>query len=104
MHEKNPRHPLLVGACRTGRCRDGREDIGKFELNLTEDNRFCWKFTQQGKQQQLTGTYTLADNYLILKSRDQNALVGHVALEPGDKLKFKLAGGSPSDPGLIFTH
>ncbi len=98
-----PTQPVDVASL-IGNWRGSRSDGAKFELNLTEDNRFSWKFTQQGKQQQLTGTYTLADNYLILKSRDQNALVGHVALEPGDKLKFKLAGGSPSDPGLIFTH
>jgi hypothetical protein len=73
-------------------------------LALTKDNKFSWKFTQQDKTQELNGTYTLANNYLILSANDQNALVGQVAMEPGDKLKFKLAGGAPSDPGLSFTR
>jgi Tfp pilus assembly protein PilF len=81
-----------------------RSDGAKFDLKLTSDNQFSWRFNQQEKQQQLTGTYTLADNYLILTARDQNALVGHVSMEPGDKLKFKLAGGNPSEPGLTFTR
>jgi tetratricopeptide (TPR) repeat protein len=87
-----------------GNWRATRPDGSKFALNLTADHKFSWQFDQEDKQQQLSGTYTLADNYLILSAADQNALVGQVAMEPGDKLKFKLAGGSPSDPGLTFTR
>ena len=81
-----------------------RGDGSKFELSLRGDNRFRWKFTQSDKDQEFSGTYTLADNYLILTASGQNTLVGHVALETDGKLQFKLAGGSPSDPGLIFTR
>lgn len=88
-----------------GQWRSSRSDGSKFELKLTDDNQFTWKCTQRdNKQQLLSGTYTLADNYLILTARDQNALVGRVAMEPGDKFKFKLAGGSPNDPGLTFAR
>src|SRR5262249_26682996 len=87
-----------------GNWRGTRPDGAKFELNLTGDRRFSWKFDQQDKQQQLTGTNTLADNYLILTARDQNALVGRVELLSDDKLTFKLAGGSPNDPGLTFSR
>ena len=52
----------------------------------------------------MSGTYTLADNYLILKATDQNALVGQVNLASNNQLQFKLAGGNPSDPGLTFTR
>ncbi|HEX4145316.1 MAG TPA: tetratricopeptide repeat protein [Pirellulales bacterium] len=87
-----------------GHWQASRPDGSKFALTLGADNKFTWDFTQQDKQQKLVGTFTLADNYLILKASDQNALVGQVALEPGDQLIFKLAGGSPNDPGLTFTH
>ena len=87
-----------------GNWRATRSDGSQFELLLGEDHRFNWNFTQQDKQQQLKGTYTLANNYLILKANDQNALVGEVAMQPGDRMKFKLTGGSPSDPGLTFTR
>ena len=30
--------------------------------------------------------------------------VGQVTLEAGDKMLFKLAGGSQADPGLTFTR
>jgi hypothetical protein len=101
--ETAPAQPVELAEL-VGDWRSSRPDGSKFELNLSDDNHFTWKCTQRDKQQQLAGTYTLADNYLILTARDQNALVGRVAMEPGDKLKFKLAGGSPNDPGLTFAR
>jgi tetratricopeptide (TPR) repeat protein len=87
-----------------GDWKASREDGSSFQLRLGQDKKFSWQFTQDGKQQKLSGTYTLANNFLILSASNQNALVGQVAMEPGNKLNFKLAGGSPSDPGLIFTR
>jgi tetratricopeptide (TPR) repeat protein len=87
-----------------GNWKAGRDDGSKFALTLTQDDKFHWKHTQQGQDQELEGTFTLANNYLILSASDQNTLVGQVAMEPGDKLKFKLAGGASSDPGLTFTR
>ena len=98
-----PSAPVEIGSI-VGHWQASRPDGSKFQLNLGADNKFNWNFTQQDKQQKLAGTFTLADNYLILKASDQNALVGQVTLEPGDKLIFKLAGGSPNDPGLTFTR
>jgi tetratricopeptide (TPR) repeat protein len=94
----------VEAASLVGNWKADRSDGSKFELNLTEEKKFSWKFTQQDKKQQLKGTYTLSDNYLILTASGQNALVGQVALEPDDTLKFKLAGGSPADPGITFTR
>ncbi len=87
-----------------GDWKASRPDGSSFELNLTGDKKFSWKFNQQGKLQQMTGTYTLANNFLILSASDQNSLVGQVAMQPGDKLAFKLAGGNPADPGLTFMR
>lgn len=98
-----PAAPVELGSI-VGHWQASRPDGSKFQLSLGTDNKFTWNFSQQDKQQKLAGTFTLADNYLILKANDQNALVGQVALEPGDKLIFKLAGGSPNDPGLTFTR
>ena len=73
-------------------------------MSLEGDKKFSWKFGQPGKQQELAGTYTLADNYLVLNAAGQNSLVGQVAMLPGNKLNFKLAGDNPADPGLTFTR
>ena len=91
-----PVEPAMV----LGSWKSSRADGSKFELSLTKDNKFSWKFSQDGKDQQLKGTYTLANNYLILSANNQNALVGQVAMQPGDKLQFKLAGGAAERPGI----
>lgn len=96
--------PPVEAASLVGTWKCSRSDGSEFELNLTEDNKFSWQCTQEDKKQQLKGSYTVANNYLILAATGQNALVGQVAMAPGDKLKFKLAGGSPADPGLLFTR
>ena len=77
-HPAPPEEPVDTASLVGSWCAS-RPDGSNFELKLTADNTFDWRFTQRDKQEQLTGTYTLADNYLILTARDQNALVGHVA-------------------------
>ena len=96
--------PPVDAADLVGNWKASRVDGSKFELTLSEDSKFRWNFSQQEKKQEFSGTFTLANNLLILSASGQNALVGQVALEEGDKLQFKLAGGSPTDPGLTFTR
>jgi tetratricopeptide (TPR) repeat protein len=103
-----PAPPAVAGqpvdaAALVGSWSASRPDGTKFELKLSKDDQFSWGFTNQGKTQQMTGKYTLADDYLILKASDENSLIGQVAMQDG-KLRFKLAGDNPADPGLLFTR
>ncbi|HET6880064.1 MAG TPA: hypothetical protein VFI31_07905 [Pirellulales bacterium] len=59
---------------------------------------------QQEREQQFSGNFTLADNFLILSASDQNALVGQVSFDQSNRLNFRLAGGNPAEPGLSFTR
>ena len=96
--------PSVKAADLVGNWKANRADGSKFELDISEDGKFRWNFSQQDKQQEFSGSYTLANNLLILSASGQNALVGQVSLAEGDKLQFKLAGGSAADPGLTFTR
>jgi tetratricopeptide (TPR) repeat protein len=87
-----------------GDWRASRPDGSNFQLSLSNDKKFVWRFRQQDKQQEITGRYTLANNFLILSASDQNALVGQVALEADNRLKFKLTGGNPAEPGITFMR
>lgn len=79
-------------------------DSSKFDLQLTEDHKFTWKFSTPDRQQTLTGTYTVADNYLILKGSDQNTLIGQVTPEGSNRFNFRMAGNNPADPGIDFSR
>jgi hypothetical protein len=81
-----------------------RPDGSSFALNLSNENTFTWKFTQQGKTQSFTGPYTLEDNALTLKQGDTPAMVGQVTPLGQNRFNFKLMGDNPADPGLTFTR
>jgi tetratricopeptide (TPR) repeat protein len=95
--------PVTAGAL-VGNWTASRPDGTKVEMDLTGANQFTWRFDQGGKPQQLAGTYTLADNYLVLKASQQNALVGQVGLLANDEMSFRLADNNPADPGLVFKR
>ncbi len=62
-----PATPIAEGAL-VGGWKASQPNGSTFDMNLSGDKKFSWKFTQQGKEQEMTGTYTLADNYLVLKA------------------------------------
>ena len=81
-----------------------RADRATIKLALGDDGKFTWALDQSGKPQQFSGTYTVADNLLVLKQGNKPVMVGQVAWLAGDRFNFKLAGDNPSDPGLTFVR
>jgi tetratricopeptide (TPR) repeat protein len=81
-----------------------RADSATIKLDLAGDGKFTWALDQNGKPQQFSGTYTVADNLLVLKQGDNPMMVGQVASLANDRFNFKLAGDNPSDPGLNFMR
>ena len=73
-------------------------------MDLTAGKKFTWSFDQQGKPQELKGDFSLADNYLVLKAGEQNALIGQVGLVGNNEMSFRLADNNPADPGLVFKR
>jgi tetratricopeptide (TPR) repeat protein len=87
-----------------GSWKASRADGSTFALDLSDDSKYTWSFGQKDKQQKFSGTYTVADNLLILKQGDSPAMVGQVTPAGQERFNFKLAGGGPSDPGLTFSR
>jgi len=81
-----------------------RADSATIRLALAGDGKFTWALDQNGKPQQFSGTYTVADNLLVLKQGDNPMMVGQVAALANDRFNFKLPGDNPSDPGLTFVR
>jgi hypothetical protein len=81
-----------------------RADNATIKLTLAGDGRFTWALDQNGKPQQFSGTYTVADNLLVLKQGETPTMVGQIASLASNRFNFKLAGDNPSDPGLTFTR
>ena len=81
-----------------------RADSATIKLALAGDGKFTWALDQNGKPQQFNGTYTVADNLLVLKQGNNPMMAGQVASLAGNRFNFKLAGDNPSDPGLTFVR
>ena len=81
-----------------------RSDGATFSLQLNKDATFAWKYTQEGKSQEFSGAYTVADNLLILKQNGNPTMVGQAASLGPNQFNFKLVGNNPSDPGLTFSR
>lgn len=96
-----PPKPMTAAAL-VGDWKATRSDGVTISLSLTKDGKYTWKFNQNGKQQQYTGAYSVADDLLILKQGDSPVMVGQVSALPNG-FNFKLPGGNPGDPGLAFN-
>jgi hypothetical protein len=80
-----------------------RADGSKFELTLTKDSTFTWKFSPKGQSpQEFSGTYTVEVNVLALERKDGGSLIGAVTPGSAKAFNFRLMGAPPDDKGLDF--
>ena len=97
-----PPKPVDAAAL-VGNWKASRPDGANISLNLTKDGNYTWQFAQKNKPQTFSGTYSVADNLLILKQGNNPMMVGQVTLLADNRFNFKLPGDNPNDPGLTFA-
>lgn len=95
--------PPINAATIAGQWKATRADGATIALSLGPDATYTWNYNQNGKAQEFKGTYTLADNLLILNQNGSAVMVGQVTLLADNRFNFKLPGGSAADPGLTFA-
>jgi tetratricopeptide (TPR) repeat protein len=81
-----------------------RSDGTKFELNLSDDNKFTWKVNQEGKEESLSGTFGVEKDLLALESPQAGGMVGKVEVKQPDMMTFKMLGAPQDDQGLTFRR
>jgi len=89
-------------AALVGNWHASRSDGSKFDLNLIQDKTFSWKFAQQQRGEDFSGTYMTEGSLLILQRTNGGAMVGQIALDGTDRFSFKLLGAPADDAGLAF--
>ena len=80
-----------------------RDDGSQFELTLTKDSTFNWKFTLKGKIEEFGGKYKFENNALALERKDGGILIAGLVADGTQKFNFKLLGAPQEDPGLDFS-
>jgi Flp pilus assembly protein TadD len=81
-----------------------RGDGATFRLMLDAQDKFAWSFTQGNQQQEVTGTYRVEDNTLLMAPSSGGTLAAALALAEDGGLSFRIIGGDPNDPGLVFRN
>lgn len=99
--EAAPIDPAML----VGTWQAARDDGSKFELVLTPDSKFTWKFSiKDQKPQEFSGTYTVEVNVLALAKNDGGSLIAEVKPSSPKGFNFRLVGGPPEDKGLDFSR
>ena len=79
-----------------------RDDGSNFELILTKEATFTWKFSQKEIAQEFGGKYKLEGNVLALERKEGGSLIAVVTPNGETKFNFKMLGAPGEDPGLDF--
>jgi Flp pilus assembly protein TadD len=80
-------------------------DGDTFELSIDENSQFTWKATPTGKPTvTLTGTMSVANDGILLQSKDQGTMAAQVTSGGADQFQFIAAGSPPDDKGLSFQR
>ena len=87
-----------------GKWTASRPDGSSIALDLSKDAKFTWKFSKQKQAHDFDGTYSVADNLLILNQNDNPAMVGQITQFDGRSFNFRLPGSPTGDPGLTFKR
>jgi hypothetical protein len=83
-----------------------RADGSIFDLVLTNDARFTWKFAPKDQaSQEFGGTYSVEveENLLVLERRDGGSLIAEITPMEEGKFNFRVLGAGDEDPGLDFS-
>lgn len=89
-----------------GNWSSSRNDGSSFNLSLGADRTYRWRYFAPGVRQpeEFSGTYTLADDILVLSQDGDPTMVGQVTPQANNRFNFKLTGGDQYDPGLDFSR
>jgi len=94
----------MIASALVGDWTSRRDDGSTIQLKFTNNSKFTWIYTAGPKTQQISGTEADANGLLALQLDNGNAMMARVTSMDGGGFRFRLVGGPPNDPGLIFAH
>ena len=75
-----------------------------FQLSLDDKGKFSWKFSADGKSQEVRGVYAIdKDGVLALEMNDEGTMLAQLDVK-GDKMDFYMLGDSQGSAPLQFTR
>jgi tetratricopeptide (TPR) repeat protein len=97
--------PALVPADKlVGTWVSDRGEDGKVTFTMTSGGEYTWNFMNAGKSTELTGTYGLNEQGMLILISEDSQMVSAIEMKDDSKLHFTLIGAPEGDPGLMFVR
>lgn len=75
-----------------------------FEMALTKEGEFTWKYTKGKKEQVVKGAYAVDRNTLAMEPVAGGVMLAELTPKDANSLDFKMIGAAESEPPLKFTR
>ncbi|HZZ72653.1 MAG TPA: tetratricopeptide repeat protein [Pirellulales bacterium] len=75
-----------------------------FDLTLTKDNQFTWKYSQGKKQETVSGAFAVDGDNLAMEPEQGGVMLAQITAPTRTGFNFKMVGAKDTDPPLKFVR
>jgi tetratricopeptide (TPR) repeat protein len=75
-----------------------------FEMTLTKEGGFTWKYTKGKKEQVVKGAYAIDRNTIAMEPASGGVMLADLTPQSANAVDFKMIGTPASEPALKFTR
>jgi tetratricopeptide (TPR) repeat protein len=99
-----PTGPTLAAADMAGTWKAKGPSNSAFEMALTKDGEFTWKYTKGKKEQVVKGAFAVDRNTLAMEPVAGGVMLAELTPQGGNAIDFKMIGAPADEPPLRFTR
>lgn len=99
-----PAGPKLTADQLAGTWKAKGPSNSAFEMTLTKEGAFTWKYTRGNKQQLAQGVYAVDSNTLAMEPTTGGVMLANLTLRSPDQVDFKMIGAPESEAPLSFSR
>jgi hypothetical protein len=99
-----PTGPKIPAESLVGTWKAAGPSNSAFEMTLTKDGSFTWKYSKGKKQQTVTGAYAVDQNTLAMQPPAGGVMLAQLTPQGANAVDFKMIGAPDSEAPLKFTR
>ena len=99
-----PAGPNVAAADLVGTWKAKGPSNSAFEMALTKEGEFTWKYTKGKKEQVVKGAYAVDRNTLAMEPAAGGVMLAELTPQSANAVDFKMIGAPASEAPLRFTR
>jgi len=99
-----PAGPEIPAESLVGTWKSAGPSGSAFEMTLTKEGEFAWKYTQGKKEQLVKGAYAVDRNTLAMEPAAGGVMLAQLTPRGADAIDFKMIGAPENEPPLRFAR